>query len=398
MSWTTPSELRSRVQRLWERGELLSAALLGDESLFPLEIRLKRPAARDVTERFGVVMEWVDTLRSGSRKGRGFGYELRWQAVNNRVHGSNELPVAAVIPSIEDALKLIGRQAEAKRAQALTSVILERQPPLKEWIARRPLAVLEFAEDWQRLLAVVDWFTAHPRSGLYLRQLDIAAVDTKFIEGRRALLSELLDTVLPEEAIEPSETGVRGFARRYGLRVEPPAVRFRLLDPRLYIQGLSDLAVPSEQFAALDLPVESVFITENVTNGVAFPDVPRSLVVFGLGYGLDRLAEVPWLKKRRVWYWGDIDTHGFGILNRLRSALPEARSFLMDRATLEAHRPLWGNEPAGKRYYGEATRLTAEEYALFDDMRNVRIGERVRLEQERVGYGWLLRSLAERSR
>ena len=36
-------------------------------------------------------------------------------------------------------------------------------------------------------------------------------------------------------------------------------------------------------------------------------------------------------------YWGDLDTHGFAILNRLRECFPHARSMLMDRATLLAH-------------------------------------------------------------
>jgi hypothetical protein len=30
-------------------------------------------------------------------------------------------------------------------------------------------------------------------------------------------------------------------------------------------------------------PLERVFITENEINGLAFPDVPGSLVIFGLG-------------------------------------------------------------------------------------------------------------------
>src|SRR5690606_22447212 len=141
-------------------------------------------------------------------------------------------------------------------------------------------------------------------------------------------LCELLDLILPPEAVDPTATGVRGFAQRYGLRTEPPAIRFRILDPALYIQGLSDLAVPPQEFAGLELPAARVFITENRTNGLAFPDSPRSLVIFGLGYGLDRLGEVPWLRETEVWYWGDIDTHGFGILNRLRATLPHARSFL----------------------------------------------------------------------
>jgi hypothetical protein len=67
----------------------------------------------------------------------------------------------------------------------------------------------------------------------------------------------------------------------------------------------------------------------------------------------------------------------------------------MDRATLDAHRALWVKEPAEKHYTGDTSRLTAEERALFDDLRADRFGERVRLEQERIGYTWLEAALRE---
>jgi hypothetical protein len=43
----------------------------------------------------------------------------------------------------------------------------------------------------------------------------------------------------------------------------------------------------------------------------------------------------------RILYWGDIDTHGFAILDRLRTGMPHMRSLMMDQATLQAHRSLW---------------------------------------------------------
>jgi len=128
--------------------------------------------------------------------------------------------------------------------------------------------------------------------------------------------------------------------------------------------------------------------------GVAFPDHPNAMAIFGLGYGLERFVETPWLRDLDVWYWGDIDTHGFRILDRLRAVLPEARSFLMDRATLDAHRSLWGEEPADKRFTGDLPRLSTDERSLFDDLRNDRIRARVRLEQERISYGCVARTLA----
>ena len=119
--------------------------------------------------------------------------------------------------------------------------------------------------------------------------------------------------------------------------------------------------------------------------------MPGSLVIFGLGYGLDRLSEVRWLHRCALHYWGDIDTYGFHILDRLRVLFPEAKSFLMDRETLVEHAPLWVRE--SDPYDGDLPRLNAMEGALYDDLRQNRLGQRVRLEQERIPYGWLRSAL-----
>jgi len=386
MPWTTPADLRAQVQKRWDRGEILAARVTG-EALFPLKLRLKRPGSRELAEDFDGVRQWVRELAAAEKAQRGYGFAIRWQTVNHRVHGRNDLPAGAEVPTADDALRLIGKKGEAARFDRLSGDTLARFPELADWLARRPLTVLDHADDWERVLAVLEWFRAHPRPGIYLRQLDIPGVDTKFIEGRRKLLMELLDTVLPEWAVDGEATGARRFNERFGLLREPALVRFRVLDPDCAVAGLTDLSVPAEQFRDLAPDVDTVFITENKTNGLAFPDHPRAWVIFGLGYGLERLAEVPWLHRVRVVYWGDIDTHGFKMLDRLRQRLPHAESLLMDRETLAAHEGLWTTESANDRALADLERLTVAEQALFDDLRWDRLGERVRLEQERVGYG-----------
>ena len=64
----------------------------------------------------------------------------------------------------------------------------------------------------------------------------------------------------------------------------------------------------------------------------------------------------------------------------------------MDRGTLMAFESLWGTEdsPIDR----ELPRLTAEERALYHDLRADRLGRHVRLEQERIGFGWVRDALA----
>ncbi len=128
-----------------------------------------------------------------------------------------------------------------------------------------------------------------------------------------------------------------------------------------------------------------MFITENEINFLAFPKLPGSMVIFGAGYGWEGLAQAGWLQRCSIYYWGDIDTHGFAILDQLRAYFPRAESFLMDRETLMAHERLWMTEPQPLRR--DLLRLSAEESELYDDLRNDRLGHAVRLEQERIGFG-----------
>jgi hypothetical protein len=295
-----------------------------------------------------------------------------------------------------DALHLIGKGSEARRFAALATATRERAPVLVPWLQANALRALALADRWPRLLDIVQWLQARPRPGVYLRQVDLPGVHSKYIEEHAAVLSELFDLVLPADAIDSSVTGAANLARRYGFRAKPVRVRFRLLDPQRSLLGTSvaeDVTVDHGTFALLAPAVSRVFITENEVNFLAFPPVADAMVVFGAGYGFDMLAAVRWLQQRTIHYWGDIDTHGFAILDQLRGHFPHVESFLMDRATLLAHREQWTDEP--QPVLRELSRLAASERALFDELRWQRLEDmHVRLEQERIGFGRLVQVLA----
>lgn len=392
MSWTTPADLRAQVQRLWDRGDLLRAAVT-DAGPRPLRLNLKAPLASDLSDRFEAVRDWVRAI-AGTPQVR-----IEWREWNHRVQGVQRLPAAVWLDTQQDALAFIGKVGQAQRLEVLWQHTAATQPALLAWLFRRPIQALDLADRWERLLAVVAWLQAHPRPGVYLRQVNVPGVDSKFIEAHRGVLTELLDLALPPEAVERGASGVAQFTRRFGFLDKPVRIRFRLLDPALPslpgCEGLPDITLDAASFA-LALPVERVFVTENQTNFLAFPPAAAAMVVFGAGYGWEALARAAWLHRCRLHYWGDIDTHGFAILDQLRGYFPHAASFLMDRQTLLAHRLHWGQEPDPARH--DLSRLTPAEAAVHDDLRFDRHQPRLRLEQERVGFGWVnarLRGLFE---
>ncbi len=343
---------------------------------------------------------WIAELR-GLVSEPGSGWRIEWREAHSRVLGVNALPEAVWLDSTHDALTVLRKHEEAQRVIALAVLTAAQQPALQPWVVKNAPKMLALEPVWPRLLAVVAWIKAHPRSGLYLRQVSVpgvAGIDSKFIEKHRSVLAELLDLVLPEEAIDARHSGVLGFAASYGFRAKPLRVRFRLLDPAwawLAPGSDQDITLTQAAFAALDDWLGEghlrVFITENEVNFLAFPDAPRSVVVFGAGYGFDNLLEATWLQRCPVYYWGDIDTHGFAILDQLRALLPHAQSLLMDAATLMAHQPQWGEEPQPVAH--DLPRLTPQERALYDDLRHNRPRAKLRLEQERVDFQHVQRAL-----
>lgn len=388
MRWTTPTDLQAQVHKLWDRG-LLLASVAGGESVFPRRLALKGPDSRALGERFSEVRDWIAGLVANEGL-----YRIEWRSVNHRVLGANRIPSAIWIDTLEQALGLIGKHRAAERFAGMVERTRETRAELIPWLAKRPLRALALAEEWPQLLAIVDWLSKHPRPEVYLRQVDLPGVHTKLIEGHRGVLAELFDLVLPGEAIDATHTGAFGFCRRYGFLDKPARVRFRMLDPTVRLLPMAsdqDITLTQAAFSSLAPPVATVFITENEINFLAFPNVRDSMVIFGAGYGFANLATVHWLQEKNILYWGDIDTHGFAILNQLRGFFPHTVSFLMDRETLLAHRQFWGSEPQPQT--GDLLRLTTEEQTLYDQLRQHTWGVSVRLEQEKIGFRCLAAAL-----
>ncbi|NTU97537.1 MAG: hypothetical protein HGA62_06970, partial [Chlorobiaceae bacterium] len=345
--------------------------------------------SRQLSEHFAEVRDWIAQLSGAAGP-----YRIVWRTINHRVLGSNEIPSEIWIDAAQEALKFIGKQRAAAEFAGMVELTRKHEPSLIPWLAKRPLRALELTEVWPLILQTVAWLRAHPRPVIYLRQIDLPGIHSKFIELHRAVLSELLDLALPPEMIDTQCTGTGNFCKRFGFRDKPLRVRFRILDPELALlpNGIDqDITLTQEDFSRLNLAAETIFITENEINFLAFPPVHEAMVIFGAGYGFSNLAAIDWLQTCKLFYWGDIDTHGFAILNQFRELFPDASSFLMDQRTLLEHRQFWEIEP--HPVTANLSRLTGDEQELYKKLCRNHWGERIRLEQEKIGFSALLEYL-----
>jgi hypothetical protein len=384
--WSTWPELRDRLRRRWDRGDLLAAHAAG-APFEPVDLPIRAPGARDLAERFDEVRAWRAGWTSVPR-----GVRVVDAPVGGRLIGVNRLPARAVVDTWADLCAVLGVQRDVATFDRLLADTRARAPALAAWMAEHPLRALAVAVVWPLLVDTVLWIERDARTGSYLREIDIPGVDTKFIESHRRLLADLLDRQLPPERIDIDRPR-SDFAGRYGFRNRPEYVRVRL--PPESDGPFTEVAVRVEELAGAPLAAGAVVVIENEITYLAMPPRPGTAVLLGGGYAVGRLAPLGWLADRELHYWGDIDTHGLAILDRLRASFPHTRSLLMDRETLLGHRSQWVREATPTR--AALPRLTGAEAELYAELLDDVHGPAVRLEQERVRMSAVPECLGGRS-
>ncbi len=146
MTWTSATDLRQQVLKLWERGELL-AALAGTGSAFPRRLVLKCPSSTDITERFEEVRAWAASLRAVTH------CRIEMRDFTHRVFGNNSLPQEAWLDGLDDALAMIGKQRQGAQFAKMLERTREHSPALLPWLAKKPLRALALADS----IAEVGW-------------------------------------------------------------------------------------------------------------------------------------------------------------------------------------------------------------------------------------------------
>ncbi|HEU5382504.1 MAG TPA: Wadjet anti-phage system protein JetD domain-containing protein [Ktedonobacteraceae bacterium] len=376
----TPGEIIQKAGRLYL--PFLRSWVQG-EHFFPLSL----PAGSLPLSRYAQLRTEVQLLTAQSKEQRGYGYSIEFERRRTRNYEPQNLPKRIIIETEQDFLRLLAKEQEFTSFQQDVSLIRQQQPCLHTWIIAHPQRVIDCHKLWPDLLAVCTYFVEHPRPGCYLRELPVR-VHTKFVEQHAGILRELLETLLPPEAIQRD---AKTFAQRFGLRDDEPLVRVRLLDKQLFTYyglPLTDLSMPYSQFSQLTpLQTERCIVTENKMVFLTLPHFPRTFAIFGEGFTVRSLSAIPWLAYCPIFYWGDLDAQGFQILSLLRATFPHVISLMMDEATLHTFADFCvEGTPCPLQ---QLPHLTPEEHTLFQHLAR----ENRRLEQEHIDHAYALQRL-----
>lgn len=381
--------LRSRTAD-WA-GRLVSHGTVEDD----FALGLKPPTEAQVLAERGAAQEWVRQWREvDGAHGCTVAWERRaWSRV-----GGQTVPVRLRLDGSAALARFAGGEAAAAwrrladRAHQLRERFDGGGGDLGDGLAqvmrrhRAAIAALD-AAGFAQVLDAAAWLAAHPAGRMRPRQMPLRGVDSKWFARHRSLVGALhavltggrvLDILDPEDRVRIRILGPASVADGGGSAGAGA------------LAGLTDLAAPVEQIAELPLRPALVIVSENLESMLALPEWDGIIAVHGSGYAVSVLQRLAWLRDVPILYWGDLDSHGFAILHRLRTHLPHLTSVLMDEQTLVDHRDLWVREE--KPHRGDFDTLTGQEKRA---LARVRAEGDARLEQERIPWEVALARLAD---
>ena len=378
----TVAEARTEATKRFDReflGWAQATAANAEPPRIPWALSLGAPDERQALAHYDATSQWARDWLDYAGPGTIRQVQRAWRSL-----ASQRMPTHLEFTAPAEIAQFVRRSREWQNAQTRLRQLGT------DWGTIGPLDRRTFTQlvalterEWERTRAFLLWVDAHPTSQLLPRQLPIPGVDSKWFEAHRSVCVGL------RRATAADETESDGF----GLRVLEPPLTLRILDETLRetLGGLSDFSARPDTLAALDWHPSTVIVCENLQCAYSFGDIPGTVLIAKQGYAVDVLYRLPWLPAARILYWGDLDTHGFAILNRFRSHFPRAESILMDEATLLEHRELWSSET--KQSLQSLSLLTEAEQQVMESLRMDRYGVGVRLEQERIPWELALATL-----
>src|SRR6266496_2667052 len=163
---------------------------------------------------------WKEVLLSFSNSTSYFPKEI------NKI-GKQHVPTKIIIESIEDYLRITGKEKNFELYKRNHSLIIQELPFLRDWIKSNPTKLIEH-DTWIDTLNVCKYFLTTPKPELYIRQLPID-IHTKYISENKSLVQSLLEFLI----LEHINSNENRFELRFNLKYSEPLIRVRFLDTSL---------------------------------------------------------------------------------------------------------------------------------------------------------------------
>lgn len=365
--------------------EVMQSALTG-AIVFPWEVKLSKEYLKNDLK---VWASEVNELQIIDKANVGIGPSVQYVIIKNRLYGEQAFPKKIIFESREDFLYFTSLAEEWMLLKSMGQKITDKLPLLTQWLSKNTThkRILENYNKWDNLIEVCIYFLTREQYDLHVREIQLQA-HTKFIEDNQTILYELLEEILSNEY---KVLDSKDFFERYKIKTAELRVRIKILDENLQniifgLVGLTDLELIASEFdrvmSRFTNPIKFI-VVENLTTFYTFPKIQSTIIILGKGY-FAHTFNFKCFQKAELYYWGDLDVHGFEILAGFRRKYTQTESILMSVKTLQDHKKYWTT--------GKPSELSILPLELNDQERELyRLlkTRNLRLEQERISSQYI---------
>lgn len=322
----TPAEILKKAKRQYAT---FLTAVLTRQRFFPLEIKGNKGKASDSYEK---IFREIKRLLEGEKKKIGYGYTVILKIVNTRHAGKISMPDKIYFENVEDYVKFIDKETEFFAFQKAARSCRKQLPELQSFMAEQPLKVIKYLPIWNEIIEIGLFFLNNPKPNIYTRE--IPNIPATFIEENQAILTDILNAILPKDTIFESETI---FEKRFGLKYDLPQIRVRSLSGNLANFPISDLTLSLNDWQKINLEIAIVFIITDKMNFLRFPEFPNAIAILGTPKTIENLNQLSFLNHKEIHFWSDVSLQGIEYLSTIRTVFPTVKSFLMTVEILEKY-------------------------------------------------------------
>lgn len=388
----TPKEIKEKALRKFKDFLCfeIDSFFGGSEVFFPLIIRGNTGNVNDeLLER----QKDLQLLINNSKQKNRHSYCLDMEIISSRKNGNQSHISKIYFENKQDYLKYTDEEECYNffwRAlnQIKSSHVIDDEF-FKAWAKDHTKELCEKTDEpdfWANICLCVDWLNKHQNSNLYIREIALS-IHTKFIENNKSLIKSLSNKADCPETFE----------RSFGLKEKPNYVRFRILDEsvtlELKTEPITECSITLEDFKHLNnlllSQIKNIFVVENEMVYLTFPKIRNAICLYGGGYKVNTITDVAWFESKDLYYFGDLDEHGFDILSSFRESYSNVRSFCMSESVWNDHLPFTvEGKKLNKTEFPK--NLNNEETSFFRKLQNY---PRNRLEQERISLAYIVDEL-----
>ena len=377
------------IQKVANKENQYLTSLITGEDFFPCNI----PCNKKESGNFLSDASTYKELGEKSKKSKGKGYRIITNKDEVSESKSSTKIKQILIENEDDFLYLLKKEKQAlefkntiQKFRAAFDVNI-----VDEYLLKNKKTLLSYDSIFvDNFIEMSHFLVSNPSSMMYPREIPVKC-DTKFLEKNLSSFKTFikyfrdidlsLDKWQQLGLINPEYTVSLLYGSTFTINCGKSSFKCPIL------------SVEPSSLTTMQGNFDRIFILENKTTFYTFPLKENEAAIYCGGFGILVLKNISFLKSSDVYYFGDLDEHGFAILSKFRALYNDVKSFCMDPATIKEYE---SNLIKGEIYKGDITMLNQREEEALEYLKEHKIDEfSSRIEQEKISSAFIEKRLLE---